>query len=121
MLKSIQYRILATVIYTVVFVSIAAAHEVRISRPARVGNGPELQAGTYRVEVVKTQDSAEVRFYQEGDVVATAPASLANEAGKCNFTEVHSEKVDGEQVITRIWLQGSKESLVFKADIPKAE
>ena len=86
-----------------------------------MGNGPELQAGTYRVEVVKNQDSAEVHFYQEGELVATAPAVLAKEAAKCNFTEVHSEKVDGEQVITKIWLQGSKESLVFKADIPKAE
>jgi hypothetical protein len=121
MFKRIEYRILSTVICTFVFVSIAAAHEVRISPLAKVGNGPELQAGTYRVEVVKNQDSVEVHFYQEGEVVATAPAVLAKEAAKSNFTKVYSEKVDGGQMITKIWLQGSKESLVFKPDIPRAE
>ena len=121
MLKRMQWQVLVTVICTVVFVSIAAAHEVRISRLAKVGNGPELQAGTYRVEVVKNPDSPEVRFYKEGDVVATAPATWTKEAVKCISTEVHAEEVAGRRVITKIWLEGSKESLVFKTDIPKAE
>ena len=43
----------------------------------------ELQPGTYRVEVEKNQDSAEVRFFQGGDLVATAPATLTKEAAKC--------------------------------------
>jgi hypothetical protein len=117
-----EYRILATVICTLVFVSIAAAHEVSITYRANVGNGPVLQPGTYRVEVIKNQDSAEVRFLQGGDLVATAPATLTEEAVKCNSTEVHSEEVDGGKVITKIWLQGSKESLVFnRAPSAKAE
>ena len=53
--------------------------------------------------------------------MVTVPATLSKEATKCNNTEVHSEEVDGGQVITKIWLQGSKESLVFKPDAPKAE
>jgi hypothetical protein len=116
-----EYRILGTVICTLVFVSIAAAHEVSITYRAIVGHGTELQPGTYRVEVVKNQDSAEVRFFQGGDLVATAPGALTKEAAKCNNTEVHSEEVDGGRVITKIWLQGWKESLVFERDTPKAE
>ena len=65
MSKRMGYRILSTLVCTLVFVSIAAAHEVSIGERARVGNGPELQPGTYRVEVVKNQDSAEVASSRE--------------------------------------------------------
>jgi hypothetical protein len=119
--KRMAYRILCTLVCTLVFISIAAAHEVRISERAKVGNGPELEQGTYRVEVEKNQDSAEVLFFQGGELIVTAPAILTKEAVKCDNTEIHSEEVDGERVITKIWLQGWKESLVFKQDTPKAE
>jgi len=121
MSKRMGYRILSTLVCALVFVSIAAAHEVSITNRAKVGNGPELQPGTYRVEVVKNQDSAEVRFFKGGDLVATAPATLTQEAAKCAATEIHTEEADGGWVITKIRLQGSKESLVFKPDTPKAE
>ena len=121
MSKRMGSRILATLICMLVVVSIAAAHEVSIGQRVRIGNGPELQPGTYRVEVVKNLASAEVSFFQGGDLVVTVPATLSKEATKCNNTEVHSEEVDGGQVITKIWLQGSKESLVFTRDTPKAD
>lgn len=121
MSKRMGYRILSTLVCTLVCVSITAAHEVSITSRAFVGEDTELQPGTYRVEVEKNQDSAEVRFFQGADLVAAARATLTKEAVKCNKTEVHSEEVDGVRVITRIWLQGSKESLVFKQDTPKAE
>ena len=114
-------RILSTLVCTLVFVSIAAAHEVTIGQREKVGNGPELQPGTYQVEVEKNQDSAEVRFFQGGDLVLRVPGTLTKEAVKCNNTEVHSEEVDGGRVITKIWLQGWKESLAFKQDTPMAE
>jgi hypothetical protein len=116
-----RYRILSALVCTLVLVSIATAHEVSIMHQAKVGSGPELQPGTYRVEVVKNQDSAEVRFFQGRDLVATAPATLTKEAVKCNNTEVHSEQVDGGWLITKIRLAGSKEGLVFKQDTPKPE
>jgi hypothetical protein len=119
MLKRTGYRVLATLVCTIVFVAVAGGHEGRISPLANIGNAPELQAGTYRVSVVKNQDSAEVGFYQEGDVLATAPAALAREATKRNSTEVHSQKVHGECVIIKICVQGSNESLVFKLEIPR--
>lgn len=115
------YRTLSTLACALVFVSVAAAHEVSISQRVRIGNGPELQPGTYRVEVVKNQDSAEVTFSQGGDLVVTVPVTLTTEASKCKSTEIYSEAVDGGRVITKIRLQGSKESLVFTQDAPKAE
>ena len=120
--KKMVYRALTTLLCTLVFVSIASAHEVTIGQRAKIGNGPELQPGTYRVDVVKNQDSAEVRFFQAGDLVLTAQATLTNEPAKCKGTEVHSEEVNGGQTITKIWLQGSKESLVFnRAPSAKAD
>jgi hypothetical protein len=103
------------------FVSMAAAHEVTIAQRAKVGNSPGLEQGTYQVEVEKMQDSAEVLFFQGGELVVTARAILTKEGVKCKNTEVHSEEVDGGRVITKIWLHGWKESLVFKRDTPEAE
>ena len=121
MSKTMGYRILSTLVCTLVFASITTAHEVTITRRAFLGDDTLLQPGTYRVEVVKNQDSTEVRFFQGGDFVATAPATLTKEAVKSNHTEVHYEEVDGGHVITKIRLQGSKEALVFKQDTPEAE
>ena len=56
MYKKMGYRILSTLVCTLVFVSIAAAHEVNITYRAKVGTGHQLDPGTYRVEVVKNQE-----------------------------------------------------------------
>jgi len=121
MLKGLEYRILYTLVWTLIFVSIAAAHEVNIGQLAKVGNGQVLEPGTYRVEVEKNQHSAEVLFYQGEELVVTAPATLTKEAVKSNNTEVYFEEIDGGRVITKIWLGGWKESLVFKQDTPEVE
>jgi hypothetical protein len=121
MSKRIGYGILSTLVFMFVFLSIAAAHEITIGQLAKIGSGQTLEPGTYRVEVERNQDSAEVLFFQGGELVVTAKATLTKEAVKCNNTEVHSEEVDGTRVITKIWLRGWKESLVFKQDTPEAE
>jgi hypothetical protein len=121
MSMTVGYRVLSTLVCTFVFVSIATTHEITIRQRANVGNGQELGQGTYRVEVERNKDSAEVLFFQGGELVVAARATLIKEAAKCNNTEVHSEELDGQQVITKIWLQGWKESLVFKQGTPEAE
>ncbi len=113
MSKRMGCRILLNLVCTLVFVSIAVAHEVSIARRAFIGVDTELQPGTYRVEVERKQDSAEVLFFRGGDLVAAARATLTEEAVKCNGTEVHYDEVNGGRVITKIRLQGSKEGLVF--------
>ncbi len=121
MFKRFVFRFLSALACTLVCMSIAAAHEVIIRDQAKLGNGPELRPGTYRIEVEKNQESAEVRFFQGKELVLTTPATLVQEAEKCDNTQVHSEDVDGGRVITKIWLQGSKDSLVFKQAALKTE
>jgi hypothetical protein len=122
MSRRMGYGILTTLICTVAFVSIPAAHEVSIPHRANVGNGPVLETGTYRVEVVKNQDSSEVLFYKGGDLWLRAPVTLVEEADKAPQTEVHYEKISDAKVINQIRLRGSKESLVFnRAPSAKAE
>ena len=116
MSKRMMYRILSALVCTLVFVSIATAHEVSITYRANVGNGAELQPGTYRVEVVKNHDSSEVLFYKGGDLWLRAPVTLAAETKKAQQTEIHYEELDHGKVITQIRLEGSKESLVFNQD-----
>jgi ABC-type Fe3+/spermidine/putrescine transport system ATPase subunit len=115
------YRIISTLGCTFVFLSIATAHEITIAQRAKVGNDQELDQGTYRVEVEKNENSAEVLFFRGEDLVAAAHATLTKEEVKSTHTEVHSQQADGERVITKIWLQGWKESLVFKQDTPEGK
>ncbi len=122
MSKRVGIRLLYAVICVFSLVPIAAAADVvYISQHSKIGVDTELEPGTYRVEVQRHEDSAEVLFFQERDLVATAHATLSKEEAKSNQTEVHSEEVDGERVITSIWLQGWKESLVFRQDTSGAE
>jgi hypothetical protein len=113
MFKRIESRIIALAICMFVFVAVATAHEVRITDPAKVGPGSDLQPGTYRVEVVKNQDSSEVHFYKGRDLWFRIPVTLAPENSKVQYTEVHYSPLNGGKVITQIRLEGSKESLIF--------
>ncbi len=106
-----------TLNYLFVLAPIAPATDVvHISRQAKIGDDEEIKPGTYRVEVERNKNSAEVLFFQGEDLVAAARAKVCKEDVKSNHTEIHSEKVYGERIITKIWLQGWKESLVFKQD-----
>jgi hypothetical protein len=113
MFKKTDSRLLAAVVFMFVFVGVAAAHEVRISNVAKVGNNSELQPGTYRVEVVKNQGSSEVLFYEGSDLRLRAPVTLEPESEKSQLTEVHYSDLDGGKVITQIRIRGWKERLVF--------
>jgi hypothetical protein len=122
MSKGMGYRIIFTLVCMFVFVSIATAHEVSILHRAKVGNGPELQQGTYRVEVVKNENSSQVRFYRGKSLVLEVPAKLVKTTTKQDPTHIHYDQTDGGYVITEIGLQGRQESLVFNEATPaKAE
>ena len=96
-------------------------HEVKISGAARLGNGPSIEPGTYRIELVKNQDSSDAVFYHDGDEVARAPVTLVSEPAKATQTAVYSEVCDEGRVITQIRLQGSKEALVFQQTREESE
>jgi len=109
-----MYRVLSTVVFVLVFAGITLAHEVTITEPAKLGNGPEIQPGTYRVEVVKNQDTSEAVFYKGRDLVVRVPVTLAEESTKSRQTEVHFDILDSGRLITQIRVAGWKERLVFK-------
>jgi hypothetical protein len=113
MIKRRGCRFLSAVIGMLVFVSIAAAHEVKIKDVSKVGNGSQFQPGTYRVEVVKNQNSSEALFYKGGDLRLRVPVTLATAAKKAPYTEVHAATLSDGMEITEIRLEGSKESLLF--------
>jgi len=99
----------------------AAADQLRLNQRAEVGDGVELEPGTYRIEVERTRNSAEVLFFQGEDLVAAVHATLRKEDVKSKRMEIRSEEIDGERVITKIWLRGRKESLVFQRNATGAE
>ena len=113
MFKGTKFRFLSAGIFMLVFASIATAHEVRLSEPARVANASKLQPGLYRVEVVKNQNSSEALFYEGRDLRLRVPVTLTTEAKKAQYTEVHTTALDDGMVLSQIRLEGSRETLVF--------
>ena len=103
----------ATFMLLLFALNISFAHEVTMMAAARLGDGPSIEAGKYRIELIKTQDSSHAVFYQHGEEVARAPVTLVSEPSKASRTAVYSEQRDDGRVITRIDLQGSQEALVF--------
>ncbi|HEV2350601.1 MAG TPA: hypothetical protein VG028_12225 [Terriglobia bacterium] len=107
------YRSLIAFAFALLSASLTLAHEVTIGERARLGNGPELQPGTYRLELVKNQQTAEAVFYKGGDLVARVPITIVKESDKSRQTEVHSQLLEGERVISQIRVAGWRERLVF--------
>jgi hypothetical protein len=112
--SKMKLRLLSALVFTIVLTCSASAHEVTIINESKLRNGSMLKPDTYRLEVVKNQDASEALFYKGSNLVLRTPVTLTAEADKSKRTEVHSEGVDAERVITMIRVQGWKESLVFK-------
>ena len=62
------HQALLTTIFVLAAAGFTLAHEVVISDQAKLGNGPELQPGSYQIELIKNQDTSEVAFYKAGDL-----------------------------------------------------
>lgn len=118
MSKRVAFRVLHALVSTLTLASLAIAQEVMILDGSKLGNSPELPGGTYRIQVVKTQHSAEVLFYKGIDLWLRAPATFVEEAEKARHTEIDYQDAGEDNVITKIWLEGSKESFVFTPDSP---
>jgi len=118
MSSRMTFRLLATVVFVFVAAGLTLAREVTMTYQAKLGEGPELQPGTYQVELIKNQETSEVAFYQEDDLVAQVPVTIVTESEKSNRTEVHYETLDGGRVINQIRVAGWKERLVFREPTP---
>jgi len=108
-------RALATVVFALAAASLSWAHEVNIMYQAKLGNGPELQPGTYRLEIVKSPELSEAAFYRDGELIAQVPITIVAESEKSSHTEVHYESLDTGRVINQIRVVGWKDRLVFRA------
>ena len=108
----------STLVSTLAFVSMATAQEVMIMDRAKLGDGPALQAGTYRIEVVKNDAFTEVLFYKQDELWLRVPVTLEPEPKKIQHTEVYYQEIDSGRVITKIRLRGSKDTLVFSPSPP---
>ncbi len=84
---------------------------IEISQQARLGNGPELQPGSYKVTLVSNSNSPEVAFYQNGKLVAQVPVQLVGGGNKFNQTEIHSN-TDTHEII-EMRLEGWNQRLIF--------
>ena len=113
------HQLLFTVVFICIPAAITLAHDVRISKPVRLGNGPELQPGTYRLELVKNQNGAECLFYKGKDLVVRVQTTVVQESQKSPHTALHSELIDNGRVITHIQVQGWRETLLFERPAEK--
>lgn len=112
------HRAAMAAVFLLVAAGLAWPHEVTITYQAKLGDGRELQPGTYRLEVVRNQDATEVAFYQGRNLVIKIPAKLVAESEKCRQTEVHYELLENGRVINQIRVAGWKDSLVFREPTP---
>jgi hypothetical protein len=92
----------------------AKAKQVNIEYPAKLADGPELKAGSYKVDVLNPQNNPEAVFYRGKEVVAKAPVKLVDEPRKSEYTAVSYTTEQTPRVITEIFLGGSKQKLVFE-------
>jgi hypothetical protein len=88
--------------------------DIDVIYPSKIASGPELQPGTYKVELDSKATSPEILFYQNSKLVAQAPAKLVDEGKKSDQTEVFYSTVGSEHVITQIDLQGWTQEVMFE-------
>lgn len=85
---------------------------IDVPQAARLGNGPELKAGSYRVTVTESA-SPEVEFYQRGKLIAETPAKLVAQNRKSTQTDISYNRQGKNQVITEMDINGWNQKVVF--------
>lgn len=108
------HRVLATAFFVLVTAGLSMGHDVKIDYQTKLGNGPKIEPGTYRLELVKNQDATEAAFYQGKVLVASVPVTVKMEAEKSPHTAIHYETIDSGRIINKIRVVGWKESLIFR-------
>lgn len=81
---------------------------------AKLGNGPEIQPGNYKMTLMDDSNTPKVGFYQNGKLVAETSAKLVSEPEKSQQTEIfynHQGKKD--ETVTQVQISGWTQKLVF--------
>jgi hypothetical protein len=88
--------------------------DVEISQTARIPGGPTLQSGEYKVVLNSNSPTTEIGFYQNGKLVAQAPAKLVDQGKKFDQTAItYDTKSADTQVITEMDLSGWREAVLL--------
>jgi hypothetical protein len=122
MQRVVSKSILASIVSLAFVASIASAKwghsseksaSIEITQSAQVPNGPALQAGTYKVELLSDSATPQVGFYQDGKLVGQAAAQVVDQNQKSPDTEVHLNTAAGNAVITEIDFSGWTKKIEF--------
>jgi len=92
----------------------AKGHNIDISQACKLGNGPTIQAGMYNVKVINTQSKPEAVFYKSGKEVAQVPVKLVNAPKKFDQTEILSQAVGKQNILTELRFRGWTEKVLLK-------
>ncbi len=80
---------------------------------SQLASGKMLPRGDYTVKVPLTTNHPAVSFYRKGKLVAQTSGRKVADTSKNPYTAVSYNKTGKTHVITRIDLQGIRESVVF--------
>jgi hypothetical protein len=81
---------------------------------AKIGNGPEIQPGNYKITLMDDSTSPKVGFYQNGKLVAETSARLVSEPNKSQQTEIYyNTQGQDSHVVTEVEVSGWTQKVVF--------
>jgi hypothetical protein len=86
---------------------------VNIIYSAHLANGTTLKAGKYRLEIPLNTKTPDLKFYQNGKLVASVPAQVKKERVKNQTTEVDYNDQNHVQYMTQIRPGGLKKAFVI--------
>ncbi len=80
---------------------------------SKLSNGVTLQPGNYKLEIPLNTKTPDLKFYQDGKLVASVPASVKSEARKAPSTEIDYQDQSGSHYITEVRPGGLSEALII--------
>ncbi len=80
---------------------------------SKFANGETIQPGNYKLEIPLNTQNPELKFFQNGKLMASVPAQVKGEARKAVSTEIDYSQLGGAHVITEVRPAGLSEALIF--------
>jgi hypothetical protein len=80
---------------------------------SKLANGSTLQAGNYKLEIPLHSKSPELKFYRQGNLVASVPAQIKMESKEPLATEVNYTRKGNAEYLTEIRPGGMRKAYVI--------
>jgi hypothetical protein len=88
---------------------------VNLAYNSKLANGSTLEAGNYKLEIPLHSKSLELKFYQNGKLVASVPAQIKKETLKPTATQIDYTRKGNDEYITEIHLDGMRKAYVISS------